>query len=680
LPELHPALQHLKSNLGVTMYLLGDLEGARSLFEQVYANSVKMLPDDHPDLQKVRENLAGTLAAISASVPPQDAGTNDRARRFDGLAREYIRGLREVARSAIAESSSREAEERVASAGASLSTALSLAAGAGFFGDDENREREVFLASESMRGTALAWARLARAARSDPNYEATRARARAASEALAAFAQGGSSADEFARAREALEAAERDLVQRASRIAGGPGQELDPDLDVLAARLHPGEALVGYRRYLRTTIARGGPSIGTSVDSLCAFVLRSDRKLSRVELGPLAAIETAVGRWREAISVDPERGLAPGRDRGSSAETRGAELRALVFDPLVPALAGADRILVAPDDVLHAVALDALPAPSGSEPLGSRIRFETRTSLLEVIDEPLAHAGEASLLAIGDASFDGAPVDLAAGGKEAPVVSQARIRAPADAGILRGGTWERGFAVLPETRAEVATIAETFSEVFGDQAQATLLERREASRENLFRIAPSASFLHVATHGWFAPDSVRSVEDPTPLDPQSGLGIRTSTADRVRGMAPMLLTGVALAGANLPPDPTGRIPGLVTAEELAALDLSDCELAVLSACDTNVGVRRGGQGVASLQRALHQAGARSVITSIWKVPDEATKELMIDFYRRMWAQKKPKGQALWEAKMKIRGTKSEAGNARYSVRDWAGWVLTGATD
>jgi CHAT domain-containing protein len=142
-------------------------------------------------------------------------------------------------------------------------------------------------------------------------------------------------------------------------------------------------------------------------------------------------------------------------------------------------------------------------------------------------------------------------------------------------------------------------------------------------------------------------------------------------------MSPMLLCGLALAGANLPEDELGRAPGLVTAEERAALDLTHCELAVLSACDTNVGERRAGQGVASLQRALQMAGARSVITSLWKVPDEATKDLMLDFYRRIWVENKPKGQALWEAKRKLREAKDESGAPRYSTRDWAAWVLTG---
>ena len=96
--------------------------------------------------------------------------------------------------------------------------------------------------------------------------------------------------------------------------------------------------------------------------------------------------------------------------------------------------------------------------------------------------------------------------------------------------------------------------------------------------------------------------------------------------------------------------------------------------------DTNVGERRAGQGVASLQKALHMAGARTVITSLWKVPDEATKELMLDFYRRIWIEKQPKAQALWEAKTRLRDAKDESGRPKYTTRDWAAWVLTGEPD
>jgi CHAT domain-containing protein len=101
---------------------------------------------------------------------------------------------------------------------------------------------------------------------------------------------------------------------------------------------------------------------------------------------------------------------------------------------------------------------------------------------------------------------------------------------------------------------------------------------------------------------------------------------------------------------------------------------------LLSACDTNVGERRAGQGVASLQKALQMAGARSVIRSLWKVPDEATKDLMLDFYRRLWVEKKPKHQALWEAKRRLREAIDERGLPKYTTRDWAAWVLTGKPD
>jgi CHAT domain-containing protein len=145
----------------------------------------------------------------------------------------------------------------------------------------------------------------------------------------------------------------------------------------------------------------------------------------------------------------------------------------------------------------------------------------------------------------------------------------------------------------------------------------------------------------------------------------------------VRGFSPGVLCGLAFAGANLRADDYGHRPGVMTAEELAAMDLSNCELAVLSACETHVGLRRGGQSIASLQQALHAAGVRTTIASLWNVPDEATRILMAEFYRRIWVLEEGNAKALWEAKRTIRERTDERGRPVHSTRDWAAWVMMG---
>jgi tetratricopeptide (TPR) repeat protein len=695
LPDDHPDLQIARANLAWIIDQLGDPEGARVLSEQVLEVRSRTLPEDHPELQRAREIVAVVIAGESARLSQRAEGENSREReggrkRCAELILALCRAQAHAVRTVLLSSPSREAEERCTSFAETLDFALSFARGYGVFDPSSELKAPSFVLSESVRGAAIVSADLERMASGSPNYAQQREALVKASDDLAALAQKGTTTEAFDAARVKREQAESDLIALARDVAGGTLEGVELKLPVLAKLLGERTASVSFRRFKdwRVELAQGSDANGTSVrkdistESLCAFVVRgsaaastsdnSAQPLTLVDLGPIAPIESAVREWREAIGVGLERGIGSVRPTMDLVRSKGEALRTLVLDPVVAALGDAQRVVVVLDDVVHLVPLESLPLAGSTDLVGDRWKIETRATLTELFGIEPVPKGEA-LVAFGGASFNAEP---ASPSKEETAAVEAE-KPTQVATLLRGGAWEPGFPPLPQSGEEARGIRSLYEEVFGKARPALVFEKHKASRQALIELAPKARFLHIATHGWFTSESIRSWSDPTPIDVQSGLGLRQSGEEQVKGMSPMLLCGLALAGANLPENAVGRAPGLVTAEELSTLDLSNCELAVLSACDTNVGERRAGQGVASFQRALQMAGARSVITSLWKVPDEATKELMLDFYRRIWVEKKPKGQALWEAKKKLREAKDESGLPKYSTRDWAAWVLTG---
>ncbi len=658
----HPDVQRARALQAIALRELSDLSGARALQEKVVEAFERTLSADHVELQDARMNLAITIAAIGAR---QDEPERSESRRAFALARSaHAQGLRQSALAAVCSGSSREAEERVHALDAHLGSALSFAAGLGVFPPSDEWEEETFLVSESLRGVALESAELARAAEDDGEHAALRTRARDANATLAALVRSGAPADATAKARADVERAERELIQRAQTLGRGGTERAEPSLAALLERLGTESALVAFRHYSRTTLRPRGAIGGDAEASLCAFVLRradgARPALRRIELGSAGRIETLVGAWRGALGIaaDARGAAADPRDASATGEAHGVALRRAVIDPLLPSLDGVRRLVVLLDDVLQLVPLDALPQDDRSS-LGDRWRIDVRSRLAELLRERETASSDGTLVALGAVDY-----------------GESATGAELSVAVLRGGAWSAGFVPLPATAREVEGIA-GLRECGRPDSACALRNGSEATRESLFALAPKARWLHVATHGWFAPESMRSWSDVEPSPPGSA---RVDLVERAVGMNPMLLCGLALAGANEPMDATGRVSGLVTAQELSALDLSSCELAVLSACDTNVGRRRAGQGVASLQRALQMAGARSVITSLWKVPDEATKELMIEFYRRLWVRNEPKWQALWEAKRMLRDAKDARGIPKYSTRDWAAWVLTGAPD
>ena len=116
------------------------------------------------------------------------------------------------------------------------------------------------------------------------------------------------------------------------------------------------------------------------------------------------------------------------------------------------------------------------------------------------------------------------------------------------------------------------------------------------------------------------------------------------------GLHPGVFSGIALASTDQPGTPDhGSASGVMTALELAALDLRKVDVLVLSACETGLG-ELVGEGMLGLQRACQIAGVRTTVTSLWKVEDEATRQLMVRFYRNLWEGQTAPLEALREAR------------------------------
>jgi CHAT domain-containing protein len=183
------------------------------------------------------------------------------------------------------------------------------------------------------------------------------------------------------------------------------------------------------------------------------------------------------------------------------------------------------------------------------------------------------------------------------------------------------------FGPLPATAEEARALGKILS-------GATILMREQATEDAIKKV-DAPEILHVATHGFF----LEGVMSPLPDDVRGLVvkkdGSQTSPTPTMRIDNPLLRSGLAFAGANQ--RQSGSEDGILTALEAAGLNLWGTKLVVLSACNTAVGEVKTGDGVFGLRRALVIAGAESQVMSLWPVSDQATRDLMIAYYKAMQA-------------------------------------------
>jgi len=341
-------------------------------------------------------------------------------------------------------------------------------------------------------------------------------------------------------------------------------------------------------------------------------------------LGDADQIDQALLQLRTDVTdtaPDPDDPDPPWRRRARLLANR-------LLKPLLPWLEGATQLYVVPDTELFTLPFDLLPFDGGS----MAIDRWTITYLW--------NGGE---LATFDMMLGNPPAPTA------PVVVSAPVLAPPTG----RATWH--FAPLP--------FAEREGEAVANRIGAVQLPGAKATKDAVAH-SSTAEILHFATHSFF----VSAAPKDAPADPATPLLYRA----RSMLAEPMLRSGIALAGADSELGaPTAKSPGVLFASEVLNLDLRNTDLAVLSSCQSGLGDPQPGDGIHGLRRAFRAAGCAAVVSSLWKVPDEATCDFMIDFYERLLT-KMPRGQALREAKLAMR--ERHAGDPMF----WAAFVLDGS--
>jgi CHAT domain-containing protein/tetratricopeptide (TPR) repeat protein len=441
----------------------------------------------------------------------------------------------------------------------------------------------------------------------------------------ALLAPAGAAAADLRRLTVDKEDLEKEL---AARLGLTPTARRDePGPETLAEALGRSAAFIDFVRYtdFEYNPQKPGKAAERRTPRYVAFVLSQGKPAARVELGEAGPIERAWAGWRQAI-------VAGRPDRAEA-----AALAQLIWEPLRPHLPAECRtVWLCPDGALCQVPWAALPGKAKDTvlledhavavvPHGPALADALRG------DSPKESAKK-GVLVVGGVDYDAAPATAAEG-------ALAGLRNPAV------GADRRGVKDLPGTLTELRRIAAEARAAL--KAEPVELSGTRAGVAALLADLPKARYAHIATHGFFADASIRSVLQVD--EKQFRLHGRERAAAGARN--PLVLSGLVLAGANRPEVGTDR--GIVTAEGVLGLNLEGLDLAVLSACDTGLGEVAGGEGVLGLVRAFHVAGARQVVASLWRVEDESTAALMGRFYHHLWAQKLPPLEALRQAQLEV---------------------------
>lgn len=336
------------------------------------------------------------------------------------------------------------------------------------------------------------------------------------------------------------------------------------------------------------------------------------------------------------------------------------DLYDLIWTPIEEELAGVKNIYFSPSGDLHRIGIEYVPVTMTENICDKYIlhRLSSTRQLAFIQDDT---KGEKSVL-YGGLKYDAVVSDTI------PVSSSTREnrsftfvpRAIVDSLDIRGS-----YKYLPGTKEEADHIVSYLNTHSIPYKYYYGVAGTEESFKGLDGSKPKT--LHIATHGFYMTE--QDAERKNFARPLLQEETRVYHEDKPMTRSGLLLSGCSRA-LNHENIPDGIEDGILTADEISKLDLRGLDLVVLSACQTGLGDITSGEGVFGLQRGFKNAGAKTIIMSLWKVSDIATQHLMTSFYNH-YLSGMPKEQSFRMAQKELR----EMIDPGQNKPDWAAFVM-----
>ncbi|HKS40126.1 MAG TPA: CHAT domain-containing tetratricopeptide repeat protein [Blastocatellia bacterium] len=417
-------------------------------------------------------------------------------------------------------------------------------------------------------------------------------------------------------------------------------------IDAVRKTITPGMALVEFAFYtpFNPSLKVEERKLGNS--RYVAYVLNNQGDIKWVDLGEAAPIDEAVNRLHTVLRENK-----PLSDIDREVKPRARALDHLVMEPIRKLLGNTRQLLVAPDGALNLIPFQVL-LDENNRYLVENYSISYLTTGRDLLRLQTQVPGTQETFIFANPNFGG---DMSSCTKRKVSIVN---NAVSDAVNFS----ELTFCPLPATAEEATVLKKVFP-------TARMLVQEQATESALKRIA-GPKILHIATHGFFFENLV--INSTT-----KGRGLLINQERPAKSMAlrinrvenPLLRSGLAMTGANL--HRGGDDDGVLTAFEVAGLNLWGTKLVVLSACDTGRGEIKNGEGVYGLRRALVLAGSETQVMSLWQVDDEGTRDLMIDYYKALQA-----GQGRSEALRNVQLRMLKSLNHQHPYF-WASFIQSG---